>query len=47
MEVHRGVLLPLMADQTDLTTSCESHVGAEHSHVNNAEYIWQVRMLRL
>lgn len=47
MEVQRSVLLPLMADQTDITTSCESHVGADHRRVNNAEYIWQVRLLKL
>jgi hypothetical protein len=47
MDVHRGVLLPLMADQTDLTTSRESHVGVDHSRVRNAEYIWQVRHSKL
>jgi hypothetical protein len=43
MEVHRSVLLPLMDDQTDVASSSESHEGTEHSQVNHAEYIWQVR----
>ena len=43
MEVHRSVLLPLMDDQTDVASSSECHEGTEHSQVNHAEYIWQVR----